>query len=186
MFPIPISILSRESYCCIQYLADQESVLLLTIARILTPEVIDQIRQINPCGADSILRDCILMLSIPFAVDLDEVSRVAIQQSYTHFNFIETVSRQLKTPDSKLFEISLGFVTRSVLSNAIHMNQMESILPDLTSNINQAISSSNPVISADSLALVNQYLLVGNINLAFKLLSNDDDQALIKALKHAR
>ena len=188
LISLSLSIFSRESYCCIQYLADTESVLLLTIAKLLTPAVHDQIARVNPHHADSILRDCVLMLSIPFAVDLDEASRVAIQQCYSHFNFIGATSRFLHLPvkDEKLFEITLGFVTRSVLSNPVHMTQMEMILMDLAESINGAITNANPIVAADALAVINQYLLIGNVDLALTLLREPNPVALTSALKNPR
>ena len=95
---LSLSIFSRESFCCIQYLADRESVLLLTIAKLISPEISEQIMEINKEDGLSILRDCLLLLSIPFALDLDEATRVAIQQSYSHFHFIHTTSRFLHLP----------------------------------------------------------------------------------------
>ena len=49
---LSLSIFSRESFCCIQYLADRESVLLLTIAKLLSPEISTQIMEINRQGSD--------------------------------------------------------------------------------------------------------------------------------------
>ena len=188
LISLSLSIFSREPYCCIQYLADSESVLLLTIAKLLSPSVHDQIRQLNSEGCNAILRDCIHMLSIPFALDLDEASRVAIQQCYSHFDFLAAASRFLEPPcqDEKLFEFALSFVTRGVLSNAVHSTKMQSILPHLSHAINGAITSSNAGVASDALSLVHQYLVIGLLDLAISLLNQPNAEALTIALKNSR
>lgn len=88
--------------------------------------------------------------------------------------------------DEKLFEFTLAFVTRSVLSNAVHMLQMEMILPDLTTSINSALQSRNPAVVCDALALINQFLIVGKIDLALNILQKPISSVLTTALKNQR
>jgi len=88
--------------------------------------------------------------------------------------------------DEKLFEIALGFITRSVLSNPVHLHQMEILLPDLIESINWAVTSTNGITAGDALALVNQYLLVGNFDLALAILQQPNSAALSTAMKHPR
>ena len=54
---------SREPYSCLHFLSDPDSVLLLAVSKIMMPNVLDQIRSVNSDHADSILRDCIFLLT---------------------------------------------------------------------------------------------------------------------------
>ncbi|CBY30448.1 unnamed protein product [Oikopleura dioica] len=84
---------------------------------------------------------------------------------------------------SKIFEAALGFITRSVLQNPIHSTDIQALLPDYILEINSAIASSNPVIAADSLTLVHQFLLMGKSELALNLVSNPDSKVLKKSME---
>ena len=44
-------------------MSDPDSVLLLAVSKIMMPNVLDQIRLVNSDHADSILRDCIFLLT---------------------------------------------------------------------------------------------------------------------------
>ena len=57
------TIFSREPYSCLHFLSDPDSVLLLAVSKIMMPNVLDQIRNVNSDHADSILRDCIFLLT---------------------------------------------------------------------------------------------------------------------------
>ena len=57
------NLFSREPYSCLHFLSDPDSVLLLAVSKIMMPNVLDQIRSVNSDHADSILRDCIFLLT---------------------------------------------------------------------------------------------------------------------------
>jgi len=56
-------------------------------------------------------------------------------------------------------------------------------ISDYILEINSAIASSNPVIAADSLTLVHQFLLMGKSELALNLVSNPDSKVLKKSME---
>lgn len=57
------------------------------------------------------------------------------------------------------------------------------LISDYNVEINSAIASSNPVIAADSLTLVHQFLLMGKSELALDLVSNSDSNVLKKSME---
>ena len=59
-------------------------------------------------------------------------------------------------------------------------------LIEYNGEINSAIASSNPVIAADALTLVHQFLLMGKSELALKLVSDPDPTVLKKSLQFGR
>ena len=61
--PVLQNLFSREPYSCLHFLSDPDSVLLLAVSKIMMPNVLDQIRNVNSDHADSILRDCIFLLT---------------------------------------------------------------------------------------------------------------------------
>ena len=89
-------------------------------------------------ASEQILRNCITLLSLVFALDLDDATKAAIQQCYTHFDFLSLILRYFKENNDnlKISEAALGFITRSVLQNPIHSTDIQALLPGFFKTLN--------------------------------------------------
>ena len=124
---------------------------------------------------------------VPFAVDFDEACRCSIQQSYTEYEFISIVINFISQfEDEKMLEVCIGFLTRNILSSSIHLEQGKRLLGAIGGELNAAVCCTNQSIATDALNIINQYLVVGDLDIATTLLTTPDRNVLHMALASSR
>jgi len=154
-----LSVFSREPYSCINYLTDGESVVLQAINRFCQHGIIRQIADQSPDDAQAIMRDCVLLLTVPFALDLADAVRQGMESAYLRLDFIAITSTLLEQASFR--ECALAFLTRFALNSPAATLAVYATLSERNGPLDSDEIDKSEMLLSDGLALDAHFITSG-------------------------